>query len=164
MRAGHRGTRLRSVYHFALLVALVVVFVLSLALARGAMATTNAYRVAKIQLHSTNLGRILVDNAGYTLYAFTKDPRARDSCAHISGCSGIWPALTSSNTPVAGPGAKRSLISTTRLANGKRQVTYNGHPLYHYSFDSFPAQTFYVGANQFGGSWYALNASGSYVR
>jgi predicted lipoprotein with Yx(FWY)xxD motif len=52
------------------------------------------------------------------------------------------------------------LIGTIRLANGKKQVTYAGHPLYTYVGDSAPGQTYYVNFFQFGGYWPAVNASG----
>jgi hypothetical protein len=42
--------------------------------------------------------------------------------------------------------------------------SYAGHPLYTYSGDSGPGETSYVGAKQFGGTWYAINASGNTVR
>jgi hypothetical protein len=42
--------------------------------------------------------------------------------------------------------------------------TYAGHPLYTYSADSGPGKTSYVGAKQFGGTWYAINASGGTVK
>jgi predicted lipoprotein with Yx(FWY)xxD motif len=49
-------------------------------------------------------------------------------------------------------------------STGGKQVTYAGHPLYTYSGDSGPGQTSYVGAKSFGGTWYAINASGGTVK
>ena len=57
-------------------------------------------------------------------------------------------------------GLKPSLLGTIALGGGRRQVTYAGHPLYTYAFDSGPAETGYVGATQFGGTWRALSATG----
>ena len=37
---------------------------------------------------------------------------------------------SSSNSSTTGSGAKASLLSTIRLPNGRKQVTYAGHPLY----------------------------------
>ncbi|MFI4993711.1 MAG: hypothetical protein ACHQCH_08880 [Solirubrobacterales bacterium] len=54
-------------------------------------------------------------------------------------------------------------MSSIRSAGGK-QVTYAGHPLYTYSGDSGPGETSYVGEKQFGGTWYAINASGHTVK
>ena len=68
------------------------------------------------------------------------------------------------SAPLAGPGVKASLIGTIRPKPGLVQVTYAGHPLYTYSLDSSPGETFYVNISQFGGRWPALNASGGEVK
>ncbi len=107
---------------------------------------------------------MIVNGRGRTAYEFTRDRRNRDACAIISGCLSVWPPLTVKGSPVAGPGLKRSLLGTIRLAGGVRQVTYAGHPLYTYAFDTGPGQTGYVGAPEFGGVWYAISAAGKTVR
>jgi predicted lipoprotein with Yx(FWY)xxD motif len=114
---------------------------------------------ATVQLRHTGLGSILVSSSGRTLYEFTKDRANKNSCAAISGCSQVWPSLKTSGRPTAGSGVKASLLSTSG-----GQVTYAGHPLYLYSKDSGPGKTSYVGVKQFGGAWYALNASGGAVK
>ncbi len=65
---------------------------------------------------------------------------------------------------VGGPGIKSSLLGTTTLKHGVKQVTYAGHPLYTYTGDSGPGQTSYVNVKQFGGRWPALNAAGNEVK
>jgi predicted lipoprotein with Yx(FWY)xxD motif len=116
-----------------------------------------------VKLSKTSLGKILVSGSGRTLYMFTRDARNNDRCARISNCLSIWPALTVKGKPTAGPGIKASLLGTIRLANGAKQVTYAGHPLYTYQGDTGPGETSYVGVNQFGGNWYALNTGGHKV-
>jgi predicted lipoprotein with Yx(FWY)xxD motif len=144
---------------------------LAVALASAASAATvagaqsndpaaHASRAATVQLRHTSLGSILVSSSGRTLYEFTRDRGKKNSCAAMSGCSAAWPSLKASGRPTAGPGVKASLLSTT----SGNQVTYAGHPLYTYSGDSGPGQTSYVGAKSFGGTWYAINASGSTVK
>jgi predicted lipoprotein with Yx(FWY)xxD motif len=115
---------------------------------------------AKLKLRHTSVGTILVSSRGFTLYAFTRDAKNKDACQKIKACLKLWPAVTTSGRPLAGTGVKRSLIGTIRLANGKKQVTYAGHPLYTYVGDSAPGQTYYVNFFQFGGYWPAVNASG----
>jgi predicted lipoprotein with Yx(FWY)xxD motif len=117
-------------------------------------------RAATVQLRHTDLGNILVSSSGRTLYEFTRDHANRNSCATISGCSAVWPSLKASGRPTAGSGVKASLLSST----SGNQVTYAGHPLYTYSGDSGPGKTSYVGVKQFGGTWYAINASGGTVK
>jgi predicted lipoprotein with Yx(FWY)xxD motif len=112
-----------------------------------------------VQLRHTSLGSILVSSSGRTLYEFTRDRANKSSCTAIRECSQVWPSLRASGRPAAGSGVKASLLSTSG-----GQVTYAGHPLYLYSGDSGPGKTSYVGVKQFGGAWYALNASGGAVK
>jgi predicted lipoprotein with Yx(FWY)xxD motif len=134
------------------------------ALAQGAVPAAHAARAAKVTLRHTSLGNILATSSGFTLYEFTRDRGPHNSCVSIRECSGTWPPYTTSGRPAAGPGVRASLLSSIRIAGGKTQVTYAGHPLYLYSGDSGPGETSYVGESMFGGRWYALNASGGVVR
>ena len=99
----------------------------------GGAARAQDSRAAKIQLRHTEVGKVLVDSSGFTVYRFSKDPRNSDTCVKISGCTNLWPPLMSSGRPVAGPGVRSALLSTIKLPGGGRQVTYAGHPLYRYS-------------------------------
>jgi predicted lipoprotein with Yx(FWY)xxD motif len=131
----------------------------TVASAQTSLPAAHSSRAATVQLRHTSLGSILVSSSGRTLYEFTRDHANRSSCAAISGCSEVWPSLKASGRPTAGPGVKASLLSS----HGG-QATYAGHPLYTYSGDSGPGETFYVGAKQFGGTWYAINGSGGAVK
>jgi predicted lipoprotein with Yx(FWY)xxD motif len=128
--------------------------------AQGSLPAAHSSRAATVQLRHTNLGSILVSSSGRTLYEFTRDRGNKSSCAAISGCSAIWPSLTTSGRPTAGSGIKASLLSTT----SGHQVTYAGHPLYTYSGDGGPGETSYVGVKEFGGTWYALTSSAGAVK
>ena len=130
----------------------------------GGAARAQDSRAAKIQLRHTEVGKVLVDSSGFTVFRFSKDPRNSDTCVKISGCTNLWPPLMSSGRPVAGPGVRSALLSTIKLPGGGRQVTYAGHPLYRYSAATEKGETGYVGAQQFGGIWYALNAAGRSVK
>jgi len=129
-----------------------------------AATTARAARTEKIQLRRTSHGKVLVDAAGFTVFRFSKDTGRKNTCLTTSECSTTWPALTTSAKPTAGPGVSSSLLSTIRLSNGQRQVTYAGHPLYRYALASERGETSYMGVRQFGGTWYAVSASGANVR
>jgi predicted lipoprotein with Yx(FWY)xxD motif len=116
-----------------------------------------------VQLRQTGKGKILVDSRGFTLYMFTRDSRNHDSCVHVSGCTSVWPVMKATGPLTAGRGVNKRLLGTIKVGR-TRQVTYAGHALYHYLGDSGPGQTGYVGQNQFGGFWYAVNASGGAVK
>jgi predicted lipoprotein with Yx(FWY)xxD motif len=142
--------------------AFLVVMLLTAATAAGHQAISAS--VTRIELGKTARGRILTNGRGFTLYVFTRDRRHRDRCVAIAGCASIWPLVRARGMIVAGSGIRRSLLATVRLAHGARQITYAGHPLYTYAGDAVPRSTAYIGAHQFGGSWYAIRASGRLVR
>jgi predicted lipoprotein with Yx(FWY)xxD motif len=118
----------------------------------------------KIELRKTSLGSVLATGSGFTVYMFTRDKNNADSCVKISQCTGTWPVLKTTGKPIAEKGARSSLLGTITLTRGVKQVTYAGHPLYRYVGDDAPGQTDYVGAPEFGGTWYAVNAAGKQVR
>ena len=130
----------------------------------GQSSAAHAAHAATVQLRHTSLGSILVNSGGFTLYRFSRDSRSHDTCAKVSECLMNWPALRASGKPTAGPGVRASLLSTIPLAGGGRQVTYAGYPLYLYFGQSEHAETGYVGANQFGGIWDAVNVRGGLVK
>jgi len=135
---------------------------LATALAASAPAGASAART-EIKLRKTSVGTILVNSRGFTVYAFTRDPRNRDMCVALRGCSAVWPAVTTTGKPIAGHGLKTSLLGTINLHNGRKQVTYAGHPLYTYVGDGAPGETSYVNFAAFGGRWPAMNAAGHEV-
>jgi predicted lipoprotein with Yx(FWY)xxD motif len=128
----------------------------------GARRAHSAFVFHSVEVRKSKLGKILENSAGSILYEFTLDKPKKDRCAAITGCSKVWVAQPAEGTLSAGPGAKKSLISSIKLSNGGRQLTYAGHPLYIYL--ALPTSTSYVGAKQFGGHWYALNAKGKPVK
>jgi predicted lipoprotein with Yx(FWY)xxD motif len=151
---------MKRTYVFLAIALATVASATTVATAQSTLPAAHSSRTATVQLRHTSLGSILVSSSGRTLYEFTKDHAKKNSCAAISGCSEIWPSLKVSGRPTAGPGIKAALLSTT----SGNQVTYAGHPLYTYSGDSGPGKTSYVGAKAFGGTWYAINATGGTVK
>lgn len=161
----------RIVSHARLAATLATAIVFAVALTAIAVAPAGASApraqaaaVQKLQLRHTSLGSILVDSSGFTVYRFSKDSGAKNSCMSNRECNATWPALTSSGKPTAGPGVKASLISTIAIAGGKRQVTYAGHPLYLYAPSGERGETSYVGVSAFGGTWLAVNSSGGGIK
>ena len=71
---------------------------------------------ATVRVAKTNLGKILVNSKGRTLYLFQADSGTTSACA--DACAVAWPPLTSA-TPKAGKGAKASLVSTATRSDGK---------------------------------------------
>jgi predicted lipoprotein with Yx(FWY)xxD motif len=132
----------------------------SLALLSTALAATNS-QGARVSTASSSLGKIIVDGRGRTLYLFEKDTRGHSACSGT--CAMYWPPLITHGKPIAGHGLKKSLLGTIRRANGARQVTYAGHPLYLYALDTKAGQTNGEGLQDFGAGWDALSAAGKKI-
>lgn len=105
-----------------------------------------------------DLGTILVDSEGRTLYDFHKDKGATSSC--YSACAGAWPPLLTKGDPQAQGPADRGMLGTTQRKDGAVQVTYAGHPLYTYVGDTNPGEANGNDIDQFGAEWYALQPNG----
>jgi predicted lipoprotein with Yx(FWY)xxD motif len=117
-----------------------------------------------IKLMSTASKGKLLSSGGFVLYRYSRDGNgSKNTCVNVHGCPQAWPALTTVGKPHVGPGVKASLLGTTKLPNGKKQVTYAGHPLYKYAFDTRHS-TSYIGVFASGGYWYGVRASGRVVK
>jgi len=129
----------------------------------GGAATAPAPAAANsaVGLRSTSLGKVLVDAKGRTLYLFERDKADMSSCT--GACQSIWPSLTSQSKPTAMGGVSAAKLGTIAAPGGKRQVTYNGHPLYYYVGDHNAGDTTGEGLNQFGAKWYVLAANGTKI-
>ncbi len=145
----------------ALVVAALVPAVAALVPAGTALARA---RGTTIKLERTSRGKILTTSGGYTVYMFQRDKRRKDVCVEIPACTTLWPLVTSKAKPIAGSGVKARLLGTITLKDGTRQVTYNGWPLYTYIGDGSPRSTQFIGLEQSGGFWWALNAAGRIIK
>jgi predicted lipoprotein with Yx(FWY)xxD motif len=116
-----------------------------------------------LTVRDTRYGRILFDGAGRSLYAFTRDARHRPSRCY-GPCAAAWPVYYAPGTLRAGAGVHRQLIGTVRRADGRRQVTYDGRPLYHYVGDTRPGQVTCQNVREYGGLWLVVRPSGKLVR
>jgi len=122
---------------------------------------TASGQAATVGVSNENLGHILVNSKGRTLYLFTRDSGTMSECS--GACAVNWPPLRASGKPTIGSGADASLVSTTSRSGGGKQVTYNGHPLYNYVGDQKAGDTNGQGISAFGAKWYVVSPAGSTV-
>jgi predicted lipoprotein with Yx(FWY)xxD motif len=127
-------------------------------LVAGSVARSATGTAGTVSLRSTQLGMILVDSRGHTLYMFAKERNGKSSCS--GSCAKFWPPSLKRGKATAGSGVKASLLGTTRRSNGSLQLTYNKHPLYAFVLDRKAGQTNGEGNLAFGARWYALSAKG----
>jgi predicted lipoprotein with Yx(FWY)xxD motif len=117
---------------------------------------------AVVKVSSSRYGKILVDGTGRTLYLFTRDVKPSSRC--YGSCAKAWPPFTTAGTPTAGKGATAGLLRSAARSSGPRQVTYGGHPLYHYRGESQAGQILCQNVAEFGGTWLVVKPSGAAVR
>jgi len=99
------------------------------------------------------LGKILADPRGMTLYTTSKDEQAVSSC--VDACSLSWPPLIAFG-PTYGPAGVTGVLDVMTRIDGKKQITWNGLPLYTYSQDAKPGQTLGEGV---GTVWHVVPAA-----
>jgi predicted lipoprotein with Yx(FWY)xxD motif len=127
--------------------------------ATAATPKTSSGASATVGVANSNLGSILVNAAGRTLYLFKADVGATSACS--GACATAWPPLLATGKPTAGAGLTASKLGTITRSGGSHQVTYNGHPLYLFIKDTKPGQTTGQGVTAFGAAWFALTPSGN---
>jgi predicted lipoprotein with Yx(FWY)xxD motif len=106
------------------------------------------------------LGEILTDSAGFTLYLFTRDTQNGGTSTCTGGCLENWPPFIVDGEATAGEGVDEALLGVITLDDGTTQATYNGWPLYYYVDDVAAGDTAGQGV---GDVWYAITPEGEQV-
>ncbi|CRK56267.1 Secreted repeat of unknown function [Alloactinosynnema sp. L-07] len=103
-----------------------------------------------------DLGTGVVDAKGYTLYRFDKD-KAKPSKSSCDGdCAKAWPPVLAKDS-VDIEGIDEAIVGTVVRADGSRQLTLNGWPLYRFAKDTAPGEAKGHGV---GGTWFATTPAG----
>ena len=113
-----------------------------------------------IDVGTTSLGKVLVDSEGRTLYLYKKDTKGGTTSACDATCAAVWPPVKATTTPKAGTGVDVTKISTITRADGTKQVTYNGMPLYRHTADTKSGD---VTGEKVESEWYVVNTAGTAV-
>jgi predicted lipoprotein with Yx(FWY)xxD motif len=97
---------------------------------------------------NAKLGNILTDSLGMSLYFFSADATGASACT--GGCVTTWPVFYKANLnwPAS---LTASNFGTIIRADGQKQTTYKGWPVYYYSNDKVAGD---VNGDQVGGIWY----------
>jgi predicted lipoprotein with Yx(FWY)xxD motif len=108
-----------------------------------------------VTVAATDLGEILVDQEGMTLYLFEPDEASESTC--YDECAANWPPLEG---PATAEGIDAELLGTTERTDGMVQVTYNGWPLYHFAGDQSPGDANGQGLQDV---WWVMDVRGQAV-
>jgi predicted lipoprotein with Yx(FWY)xxD motif len=125
-------------------------------------ATPNAPAVA-VDLTDTlvaktlpRMGNAVTDGNGFVLYRFDKDSANPPKSSCEGKCAQVWPpAFTDGNPTLKGIAADK--VGTVTRADGTRQLTIGGWPVYHYAGDLKAG----VWKGQgIGGTWFVVTKDG----
>ena len=107
---------------------------------------------AALTVERTSAGLVLAGSKGLTLYYYTEDKPGSGKSACTGGCATAWPAL---KAPVRAPAGVKlpGKIGMITRADGTRQVTINGYPIYYYAEDMAPGQ---AKGNGEEGKWHVI--------
>jgi predicted lipoprotein with Yx(FWY)xxD motif len=141
---------------------LVTALALVLGGSSSAIAGADAESAATLTVRDSRYGRVVFDSRGFALYAFTRDRRGGPSRCY-GQCARAWPVYFAPARLRAGNGVSQSLLGTTRRRDGRRQVTYNGRPLYRYFGEKRPGVILCQNVDEFGGTWLVVRPSGKLV-
>ena len=120
--------------------------------------TTTTEGPPTVTTGQSDLGEILVDGAGFTLYRFTDDASGVSNC--VSDCAEIWPPLIPEGALVVGDGLEPTSFGTVTRPDGMVQLTVDGLPLYTFSGDTAAGQ---VNGQGVAGTWFAVTPDGQLV-
>ena len=113
---------------------------------------------ATVAIAVSDLGQILVDSAGRTLYLFTNDTAGESVC--YDECETNWPPLTVAGEVVAGEGLDAGQFTTVARTDGSMQVKIGDWPLYYFAGDAAAGDTNGQGV---GGVWFVVSPSGDAI-
>ena len=107
----------------------------------------------------SDLGEIVVDGEGMTVYLFDNDTQGGDSSSCEGACATNWPAVTTDSDDPVVEGVTGE-IGTITGVDGATQVTLDGWPLYYFAGDSAAGDVNGQGVN---GVWWVVSPAGEKI-
>jgi predicted lipoprotein with Yx(FWY)xxD motif len=102
------------------------------------------------------MGKVVTDSKGWVLYRFDKDKSSPAKSNCDGDCAKLWPPILADET-LELSGISANKVSTVKRADGGRQVTIDGWPVYRYIGDKTPGK--WKGQNV-GGVWFVVDKNG----
>lgn len=122
-----------------------------------AEATTPAASGDLVSTGSTDLGSVLVDEAGLSLYGFLPDELGAPTCG--GACADAWPPLTAPSAELP-DGLDSGIFTVVDGIDGGFQLAAGGWPLYRFAGDATAGDITGQGS---GGSWFLVGPDGSLI-
>ena len=109
-----------------------------------------------IETATTDLGEILVDDKGLTVYGFTSDVDGTPTCT--GSCADAWPAVLVEGDTLP-EGLDPSVFSLVESPGGTNQLKAGDWPLYYFASDT-PGDTSGQGV---GDVWFVVSPTGALI-
>ncbi|PWR11029.1 hypothetical protein DKT68_07065 [Micromonospora acroterricola] len=124
----------------------------------GRRSPDNGYWPASVQLgDNPELGPIVLDGQGFTLYRFDRDSSSPSQSNCTEGCLMEWlPVLVSEK--IKFENLDPAKLGAMARPDGTQQVTVGGWPVYRYADDKVPGQISGQGAD---GLWFVVAPDGA---
>jgi predicted lipoprotein with Yx(FWY)xxD motif len=110
---------------------------------------------------TTSLGTILTDKAGMTLYGFAADSKGQSNCD--AQCAMYWPPVPAGSALPGDPSGATAKVGSITRADGTKQLTIDGWPMYTYVGDGGKGDTTGQGIDTSGGLWWVVGTNGQWI-
>jgi predicted lipoprotein with Yx(FWY)xxD motif len=118
--------------------------------------------VVAVGTTSGAVGIHLTGASGRPLYMWAADTGGKSNCA--GQCAKFWPPLVATTTTPKVTGAANAAdVGVITRADGTKQVTYKGHPLYYFLEDRTAGSFHGQGNNGFGAKWWLVAPTGALI-
>jgi predicted lipoprotein with Yx(FWY)xxD motif len=108
-----------------------------------------------------NLGTVVVDGTGFTLYRFDKDKPKPSKSTCNGACAVQWPPVVVASADAVNDvqldGVNRAAVATVKRTDGTWQLTIGGWPVYRFSGDKQAGDAAGQGV---GKTWFAVTPTG----
>ncbi len=113
---------------------------------------------AMLSTADSDLGKIVVDQRGMSVYQFDKDTQNSGKSACTDSCLDLWPPVPATPESLKNAQGITGELGSITGSNGKEQLTLNGWPLYYFASDSKAGDTKGQAVKDI---WWVLDAKGT---
>lgn len=121
--------------------------------------TQEAVAAPIVAVADNDLGQLLVDADGRTMYGFTKDADGTPTC--VDGCANAWPPVIVDETLDLSTLPESASLSIVDRPEGSKQLKAGKWPLYYFSGDTAAGETNGQGS---GGIWFVVGADTKLIK
>jgi predicted lipoprotein with Yx(FWY)xxD motif len=114
---------------------------------------------ADLATAQSSLGQIIVDGRGMSVYVFDKDVANSGKSSCTGACLTAWPPVVAKGDAPSMSGITGK-VGTITTADGTKQLTINGLPVYYFAKDSAPGDVKGQGVLNL---WWVLDPAGAKI-